>query len=104
MLPDSPRYYISSGQPEKALEVLVHVRGGRNEETEREFDEMIAASSEVKPASPVEFAKILFGRSDSAAPHLARRAWLCLWLQIMGESSRYTEFPGCLMLIIFTRL
>ena len=90
MLPDSPRYYISSGQEAAALEVLEHVRGGHSAETQREYKEMLAASSQVKPASPVEFAKILVGRSDSLAPHLARRAWLCLWLQIMASYTAIT--------------
>ena len=90
MLPDSPRYYISSGKPAMALQVLEHVRGGNSEETDREFAEMVAASSDVKPASPLEFAKILVGRSDSSAPHLARRAWLCLFLQIMASYTAIT--------------
>jgi MFS family permease len=90
MLPDSPRYYISSGQPEMARKVLEAVRGGRSDETEREFQEMVAASSNVVPSSPVEFAKILVGKSDSKAPHLARRAWLCLWLQIMASYTAIT--------------
>jgi len=90
MLPDSPRYYMSAGHPEKALEVLEAVRGGRTAETEREYAEMLAAGSNVKPSSPIEFAKILVGRSDSKAPHLARRAWLCLWLQIMASYTAIT--------------
>jgi MFS family permease len=90
MLPDSPRYYISSGQPERALEVLEHVRGGKSPETDHEFEEMLAASSNVKPAGPVEFARILIGRSGSTAPHLARRAWLCLFLQIMASYTAIT--------------
>lgn len=89
-LPDSPRYYISSGNPEMALRVLQQVRGNKSAETEREFAEMVAASSDVKPASPIEFAKILIGRSDSSAPHLARRAWLCLFLQIMASYTAIT--------------
>ncbi|ORX34867.1 major facilitator superfamily transporter sugar [Kockovaella imperatae] len=92
LLPDSPRYYISSGQKDKALEVLTHVRGSRtpSAEIDREFKEMVAVSSQVKPANPFEFTKILFGRSDSPAPHLARRAWLCLWLQIMASYTAIT--------------
>jgi MFS family permease len=90
MLPDSPRYYISSGQPERALEVLEHVRGGKSMATDSEFKEMLAAGKEVKPAGPIEFAKILIGKSDSTAPHLARRAWLCLWLQIMASYTAIT--------------
>lgn len=89
-LPDSPRFYISSGQPEMALQVLQHVRGDTGVETEHEFAEMVAASSDIKPASPLEFAKILVGRSDSMAPHLARRAWLCLFLQIMASYTAIT--------------
>lgn len=95
MLPDSPRYYISNGRPEMALEVLRHVRGGKHSAaTDREFDEMVAASSEVTPASPVEFAKILVGRSDS---NLARRAWLCLWLQIMASYTAITAYAPILL-------
>lgn len=85
LLPDSPRYYISSGQQEMALEVLQHVRGGDAAKVAPEFEEMLAASGQVTPASPVEFARILVGRSKNPAPNMARRAWLCLWLQIMGE-------------------
>lgn len=90
MLPDSPRYYISAGRSDMALTVLQHVRGNKSPETDREFAEMLAASSDVKPASPIEFAKILIGRSDSSAPHLARRAWLCLFLQIMASYTAIT--------------
>lgn len=90
MLPDSPRYYIASGRPEMALTVLEHVRGGKSPETDREYAEMLAASSDVKPASPIEFAKILLARSDSSAPHLTRRAWLCLFLQIMASYTAIT--------------
>ena len=73
-----------------ARKVLEAVRGGASAETEREFHEMVAASDNIKPSSPVEFAKILVGMSDSKAPHLARRAWLCLWLQIMASYTAIT--------------
>lgn len=73
-----------------ARKVLEAVRGGRSNETEREFQEMVAASADVVPSSPVEFVKILVGKSDSKAPHLARRAWLCLWLQIMASYTAIT--------------
>lgn len=38
-----------------------------------------------EPSSPIEFAKILLGRANHWAPHLGRRAWLCIWLQIMAS-------------------
>ena len=92
MLPDSPRYYISSGQPDKALEVLRHVRGKKvsPELLDREFREMVSVSSNTRPATPFEFAKVLVGKASSEAPNLARRAWLCLWLQIMASYTAIT--------------
>jgi len=42
-----------------------------------------------KPSSPVQFAKVLLGRATNGA-HLGRRAWLCLWLQIMASWSGIT--------------
>jgi MFS family permease len=104
MLPDSPRYYISSGKPAMALQVLEHVRGGKSDETDREFAEMLAASSDVKAASPVEFAKILLGRSESLAPHLTRRAWLCLFLQIMASYTAITAVTAYAYVIPFPGL
>ena len=84
LLPDSPRYLASVGRTAEAKEVLEHVRGNSGPEVEREFFEICAVAEESKPSSPLQFAKILLGRADDA-PHLGRRAWLCLWLQIMAS-------------------
>ena len=84
LLPDSPRYLASVGRYEDAKEVLVHVRGSDGLEVEKEFLEICAIADGAKAASPVEFAKIIAGRATSA-PHLGRRAWLCIWLQIMAS-------------------
>lgn len=85
LLPDSPRYLASVGLFDDAREVLAHVRGGWTSETENEFREIVAVAKESTPSSPVEFAKILCGRSGRPNSHLGRRAWLCLWLQIMAS-------------------
>ena len=84
LLPDSPRYLASVGRYEDAKEVLVHVRGNDGPEVEKEFQEICAVAEESKAASPLEFTKIIAGRATSA-PHLGRRAWLCIWLQIMAS-------------------
>ncbi|KAM3065591.1 hypothetical protein ACMFMG_011301 [Clarireedia jacksonii] len=85
LLPDSPRYLASVGRFKEAKEVLEHVRGSDNEEVQKEYYEICAVSENSKPTSPVEFIKVLFGLDKSLAPHLGRRAWLCLWLQIMAS-------------------
>lgn len=85
MLPDSPRFLASIGRTEEAKEVLEHVRGGKSAEVEREFAEICAVAQESKPSSPIEFLRILAGRNKSMAPRLGRRAWLCIWLQIMAS-------------------
>lgn len=85
MLPDSPRYLASIGRLEEAKEVLEHVRGGNSPNVEQEFAEICAVAEESKPSSPVEFIKILFGLDKNTAPRLGRRAWLCIWLQIMAS-------------------
>jgi hypothetical protein len=89
-LPDSPRYLISAGYKEQAREVLDHVRAGSTEDVDREFAEMALASQDVHKSSPIEFARILVGLSTSRAPNLARRAWLCLFLQIMASYTAIT--------------
>ncbi|KAJ6606470.1 major facilitator superfamily transporter sugar [Mycena vulgaris] len=86
MLPDSPRYLVSAGRIDEAREVLVHVRGGvETKKVEEEFIEICAVAEGAKKSSPVEFVKILRGRSGNGEQHLARRAWLCVWLQIMAS-------------------
>ena len=90
VLPDSPRYYASIGDYATARDVLVHVRGGYSKKVEDEFLEICAQAEDSKPSSPIQFAKVLVGRGEGKAPHLGRRAWLCLWLQIMASWSGIT--------------
>lgn len=86
LLPDSPRYLASVGRDEEAREVLYHVRGSANPAAvEQEFNEIVAMAEDTKPASPIEFVKIMFGLDKSQGAHLGRRAWLCIWLQIMAS-------------------
>lgn len=87
-LPDSPRFLASVGRHEEALEVLEHVRGkpAGDPEVEREYQEIVKVSEGAKKSTPIEFAKILFAMEHGHdSPHLTRRAWLCLWLQIMAS-------------------
>ncbi|KAJ5380658.1 uncharacterized protein N7496_003086 [Penicillium cataractarum] len=87
MLPDSPRYLASVGRKEEARDLLVRIREGRAtpEEIDREYLEIITTARESRPSSPVQFAKILFGKGGRPGTNLARRAWLCVWLQIMAS-------------------
>jgi sugar porter (SP) family MFS transporter len=85
MLPDSPRYYASIGDFETARDVLVHVRGADTEAVENEYLEICAIAADSTPSSPIQFAKVLVGRGEGKGAHLGRRAWLCLWLQIMAS-------------------
>ncbi|KAI5204990.1 hypothetical protein AUEXF2481DRAFT_215712 [Aureobasidium subglaciale EXF-2481] len=84
MLPDSPRYLASVGRNDEARDVLERVRGGHNSAAvEQEFNEIVAMAEDTKPASPIEFIKIILGLNKGG--HLGRRAWLCIWLQIMAS-------------------
>ena len=86
LLPDSPRYLASAGRLDDAREVLEHVRGNNGPEVQREFLEITAAAKDSQKSSPMQFAKILAGRGGSkSGHHLGRRAWLCIWLQIMAS-------------------
>ncbi|ESZ92908.1 MFS sugar transporter [Sclerotinia borealis F-4128] len=83
-LPDSPRYYASLGKYQLGREVLEHMRGGEGPDVEKEFMEICVVTRGIKPSSPIQFVRILIGKATEA-PHLGRRAWLCLWLQIMAS-------------------
>jgi MFS family permease len=85
LLPDSPRYLASVKRYAEAQEVLEHVRGGKSEAVDTEFAEICVLAEASKPASPLEFAKVLAGKGGKPGSHLGRRAWLCLWLQIMAS-------------------
>jgi hypothetical protein len=92
MLPDTPRYLASVGRHEEAHEVLKQLRGAKvsDAEFEREYAEICEAAKHSTRSTPVEFAKILVGKSKDPSPHLARRAWLCVWLQMMASWSGIT--------------
>ncbi|KAF4313524.1 Sugar/inositol transporter [Botryosphaeria dothidea] len=85
MLPDSPRFLASVGRYDEAREVLEQVRGKYDASVETEFLEIVAVAKESKKSSPLQFAKILVGKGGKRGGHLGRRAWLCLWLQIMAS-------------------
>ncbi|KAJ5650522.1 uncharacterized protein N7484_004245 [Penicillium longicatenatum] len=87
MLPDSPRYLASVGRSEEARELLVRIRKGTAtpELIEREYLEIVTTARHSQPSSPVQFAKILFGKGGRPGTNLGRRAWLCVWLQIMAS-------------------
>lgn len=103
MLPDSPRYLASAGRSEEARDLLVRLRKGRAtpEQIEREYLEIITAARHTQPSSPIQFAKILLGRGGKPGTrNLGRRAWLCIWLQIMASWTgitvrmKYARFPS----------
>jgi MFS family permease len=86
LLPDSPRYLVSAARFDEAQEVLEHLRGGASDLVNAEMTEMIEASKGTSPSSPTEFVKILLGRANNPShAHLGRRAWLCVWLQIVSR-------------------
>ncbi|KAL1980993.1 hypothetical protein VTN96DRAFT_3257 [Rasamsonia emersonii] len=87
MLPDSPRYLASVGRNDEARDLLQRVRGHKwtPEQIDREYLEIVTIAMDSKPSSPVQFVKILVGRSGRPGAHLGRRAWLCLFLQIMAS-------------------
>lgn len=87
MLPDSPRYLASAGRNEEARELLQRIRSHKAspEEIDREYLEIVTLAEESQLSSPIQFVKILLGMGGRRHPNLGRRAWLCIWLQIMGS-------------------
>lgn len=87
MLPDSPRYLASVGRNEEARELLERLRKDRAspEEIGREYLEIVTLSEGSGTSSPIQFAKVLLGKGGKRHPNLGRRAWLCIWLQIMAS-------------------
>ncbi|BCR86532.1 uncharacterized protein ACHE_30519S [Aspergillus chevalieri] len=87
MLPDSPRYLAFVGRNNEARDLLNRVRGHKvcQKEIDREYHEVVANAHDSKPSSPIQFVKILVGRGERPGSSLCRRAWLCLFLQIMGS-------------------
>jgi hypothetical protein len=87
MLPDSPRYLASVGRNEEARDLLTRIRAHKATpaDIDHEYMEIVASSQESKPSSPIEFVKILIGKGGRPGSNLGRRAWLCVWLQIMAS-------------------
>ncbi|KAJ5429251.1 hypothetical protein N7491_006267 [Penicillium cf. griseofulvum] len=87
MLPDSPRYLASVGRKEEAYDLLKRIRKHRasSEEVNREYLEIVTLAEESQLSSPMQFIKILLGKGGRRHPNLGRRAWLCIWLQIMAS-------------------
>lgn len=86
MLPDSPRYLASVGRKAEARELLEKLRQHRatKDEIDQEFFEIVTLAEESKRDS-LQFAEILIGRGGKIHRNLGRRAWLCVWLQIMAS-------------------
>ncbi|KAJ5594996.1 uncharacterized protein N7459_001204 [Penicillium hispanicum] len=87
MLPDSPRYLASVGRKEEAHDLLTRIRkgGATLEQIEHEYLEIVTTARDSKPSSPIQFVKILLGKGGRPGTNLGRRAWLCIWLQIMAS-------------------
>ncbi|CAG8038098.1 unnamed protein product [Penicillium nalgiovense] len=87
MLPDSPRFLASVGRNDETRDLLNRIRKDRasQDEIDREYLEIIVTAKGSKLSSPIEFVKILFGKSGRPGMNLGRRAWLCVWLQIMAS-------------------
>ncbi|KAF9890229.1 hypothetical protein FE257_006141 [Aspergillus nanangensis] len=96
MLPDSPRYLASVGRYEEAHDLLTRIRGDTTmpAEIEREYLEIVVTTKDTKPSSPIQFLRILVGRSGRPGKHLGRRAWLCLFLQIMASWTGITAITA----------
>lgn len=85
MLPDSPRFLAGVGRYSEAREVLTHLRSADDAQVEQEYNEIASMAEESKKTSPLELIRVILGLSKQKAPHLGRRAWLAIWLQIMAS-------------------
>lgn len=85
LLPDSPRFLASVGRNSEARDVLIHLRGADDDRIEKEYNEITAMAEESQKSSPIEFLKVILGLDKQKAPHLGRRAWLAIFLQIMAS-------------------
>ncbi|KAL4995957.1 general substrate transporter [Aspergillus recurvatus] len=96
MLPDSPRYYASVGRNEEARDLLTRLRCHKASQAEidHEYLEIVAVAGDSQPSSPIQFAKILIGKGGRPGANLSRRAWLCVWLQIMASWTGITAITA----------
>lgn len=87
LLPDSPRYLAFSGRTDEAHDLLNRLRGHKfsQKEIDHEYHEVATSAQYSRPSSPIQFAKILIGKGGRPGSSLCRRAWLCLFLQIMAS-------------------
>ncbi|KAJ5835803.1 hypothetical protein N7447_001829 [Penicillium robsamsonii] len=87
MLPDSPRYLASVGRNDEARDLLNRIRAdwASQDDIDQEYLEIVTIARGSKCSSPIEFVKILFGKGGKPGLNLGRRAWLCVWLQIMAS-------------------
>jgi hypothetical protein len=87
MLPDSPRFLASIGRYDDCREILTKIRCHKTTQLEidLEYKDIIATVQDGQPSSPIQFAKILIGKGGRPGANLGRRAWLCVWLQIMAS-------------------
>ncbi|EED14976.1 MFS sugar transporter, putative [Talaromyces stipitatus ATCC 10500] len=87
MLPDSSRYLASVDREEEARELLGRIRkhSASPEEIGREYLDIITLAEESQRSSPVLFARMALGKGGKQHPNSGRRAWLCVWLQIMAS-------------------
>ncbi|KAL4745207.1 hypothetical protein BDW72DRAFT_211644 [Aspergillus terricola var. indicus] len=96
MLPDSPRYYASVGRNEDVRDLLTRLRSHKASQADidQEYMEIVAVAKDSQPSSPIQFVKILIGKGGRPGANLGRRAWLCVWLQIMASWTGITAITA----------
>lgn len=87
ILPDSPHFLAFSGRNNEAHGLLNRLRGQKvsQEEIYSKYHEVSASAQRSKPSSPIQLVKILIGCGGRPGSSLCRRAWLCLFPQIMAS-------------------